>query len=105
MPVTPVLPGTPGGVVPFIIGFQVQYRQPLWLERRFHSHFEAQEFADFKSSRGFEVLIVRHHNHRFEVRYRMPFWQTFRTTPNFGEAAVIQRDLLSRGYQVRIIQG
>jgi hypothetical protein len=105
IPGTPVFPGAPGGVVPIIVGFQVQYRQPFWRERRFFSPFEAQEFANRKSSQGFEVLIARHHSHRFEVRYRMPFWHTFQTTPSFGEAALIQRDLLSRGYQVRIVQG
>lgn len=100
----PVPPGAPGVINPAFGVFQIQRRQPFWQQREFPNRFEAQRFAERKRGQGFEVRIQRNHPRDVHVRYRMPFWQTFRTAHNLGEAQAIQQRLLARGYQVRLIR-
>src|SRR5262245_59354582 len=82
--------------------YHVEYRQPFWRERAFLSPSLAQEFADRVRVRGFAVLLVRHFDH-FDVRYRLPYWQTYRTVHSHGLAHELADSLLARGYEARVI--
>ena len=82
--------------------YHVEYRLPFWHERSFFSPSVAQEFADTMRLRGFEVLVVRHFD-QFDVRYRLPYWQPYRTVRNHSLAHALADTLLARGYQARVI--
>jgi predicted aminopeptidase len=81
--------------------FCVEYRQCQWREREFFDPGQAQGFAERKRCQGFEVAVSQHRNH-FDVRFRMPLWQTYRTVFSRHEAHELSHMLRSRGYEVRV---
>ena len=82
--------------------YHVQYRTLYWQERSFHDRFEAGEFARYKESQGYEVDLHRHGYH-FDVLFRMPQWQTYRTVNSHGAAHELERMLEYRGFQTRVV--
>jgi hypothetical protein len=82
--------------------YHVQYRVPEWRERTFSSREAAHDFVAYKRSQGFDAFVDHHRGH-FDVRFRLPTWQTFRTVESHRAAHDLERLLERRGYDARVL--
>lgn len=81
--------------------YRVEYRQLQWRERTFANFGNAHSFADLKRAQGFQVDVDRHGTH-WHVRFRMPYWRTYRVVYSHAAAHDLECELEHRGFDARV---
>ena len=100
--VSTVVPVPSYTVIP-VHSYTVQFRALDWTERIFHNPIDAREFELLKRAEGFETMTSRYGCHT-QVRYRLPYWQSYRTVSSHHLAGELARHLEYRGYEARIVR-